>query len=82
MSSYIKLDDGTQYRFQFGRRSSKAVLVNFTENELEKLLSLDPTAIVEIDRKRMTYTDARKTIGTIVAYIPNIGDWFAVRNYL
>lgn len=84
MSSYIKLQDGTEFSVRCAI-SGRPVIYGFQESELEKLLTLKPEDIVEFDGKEKMYRDVKAMLechGSIAAYLPHASDYLNVCNYL
>lgn len=85
MSSYLILQNGTEFLINFGGYSKKPVVVGFDEGELEELLALFPDDEVLFNGKEMPYREAKEVLdrlGGIVAYIPNPEDWLRACNLL
>ncbi|GEM_PF-3785974 len=84
MSSYIKLQDGTEFSVRFAA-SGRPVIYGFIESELEKLLTLNPEDRVECDGEEEMYKDVKAKLdrhGSVAAYLPNASDYLKICNSL
>ncbi len=80
MSSILRLRDGTEFSVYRGN-FEKAVYFGFKTLDLEKLLKLKDSDQVNFCGEEMTYLDAVKKIGEVVAYIPSEAHWLRFSNY-
>ena len=78
MSSYLRLEDGTEYDFR-AVASGRCVVVG---EGLEKLMQLEDTADVTFCDISRTWGEVKLRVGVIAAYIPNVADYLKVCNNL